>query len=71
MTLEEKLRLYADRVHLQPEDVDYLLGVTRESVAAERARCAQVAIDARSRWPENPHVRAVLRSLACEIMEEP
>lgn len=62
----EKLRLYADRVHLPPEDVAYLLGLLRE----EREACAGACDEAAKRWPENPHVAAVLRSMAEEIRDE-
>lgn len=43
MTAEERLRLYAGRVNMQPEDVVYALALMREAVLAEREACAEIA----------------------------
>jgi len=59
MSPEAKLAQYAERIHLQDEDVDYLLSVVQEArglgslagSAAEREACARIAEDYASPAP--------------------
>lgn len=56
MTPEELLRLYAERVHLQDEDVEYILSLFGRVAEREKEACAKVAesLPDATRWVRAP-----------------
>ncbi len=46
-----------------------IIGARADAALAQIEACALACESAALRWPENPHVAAVLRSMAAEIRE--
>jgi len=72
MSPEAKLAQYAERIHLQDEDVDYLLALVQEArglgsvagAAREREKCADWIEEAAREWREEAQI------VAAEVAED-
>ncbi len=67
MTAEERLRVYAERIHLQDEDVAYVLLLFREVAATERSLWKRKILDADEQAETQNEKGEALMRLAEEI----
>jgi len=75
MSPEAKLAQYAERIHLQDEDVDYLLSLVQEArglgsvagSAAEREACEKICLEIARRHPHELWARGLLLHVAEKI----